>query len=230
MTWTTRCIGLLLAALITMLAAGCTKKADEDLTKGAKGTADWSAFKSDKKTPTPSADKKIVSAPPAKEEVPKTDLTVADALPCLVKVGDAMPDAQLLSLDGKEVPLSSLVGDKAAVVLFWSSASPYSRQALKQLGEDVIEPFGAKGVRVITIAVKEPPEVARKTIEDVGAKSANLVDADGAFFAKVATEKLPRVYLLDPSRKILWFDIEWSRNTRTLLRQGLRATVGPANP
>ena len=32
------------------------------------------------------------------------------------------------------------------------------------------------------------------------------MDADGRVFAKVATEKLPRVYLLDPAGKVLWFD------------------------
>ena len=46
-----------------------------------------------------------------------------------------------------------------------------------------------------------------------------LIDADATYFKSVATEKLPRTYLLDQEGKILWFDIEYSQSTyRELLK------------
>ena len=52
-----------------------------------------------------------------------------------------------------------------------------------------------------------------------------LIDAEGAAFDQVATSKLPRVYLLDPSGKILWFDIEYGTATRRDLEQAIRAVL-----
>jgi hypothetical protein len=93
----------------------------------------------------------------------------------------------------------------------------------------VVEPFGDKGVGIITIAVKEKPDSARKAVEEAEAKSVNLVDADGAYYAKVATGNLPRVYLLDPAGKVLWFDIEYSGVTRASLQQAIEAVLGQKN-
>jgi peroxiredoxin len=217
-----RCIGFLLAALVAVVASGCPKKGAED-GKAVKGQADWSAFK--KKSAARPDEKKVVPAPPQKKEIPKVNLTKVDAATCLVKVGDAMPEGQLPGLDGKAVSLRSLLSSKATVVLFWSGANPYARQAFRRLGEDVLEPFGDKGVRAIGINEKEKPEVARKAVEEAGAKLANLLDADGAYYAKVATGKLPRVYVLDPAGKVLWFDIEYSDTTRRLLKQAIEAVL-----
>jgi hypothetical protein len=41
----------------------------------------------------------------------------------------------------------------------------------------------------------------------------------------VASEKLPRTYLLDASGKILWFDIEYSRTTRQQLLSAIRFSL-----
>jgi peroxiredoxin len=222
MTRTNRCIGFLLAALVAVLASGCPKKGTED-GKAVQGQADWSAFK--KKPAALPDEKKVAPAPPQKKEIPKVNLTKDDEATCLVKVGDAMPEGQLPGLDGKAVPLRTLFGGKAAVVLFWSGTNPYARQAMRRLGEDVVEPFGDKGVRIVAIDVKEKPDAVRKAVEEAGAKFANLVDADGAYFSKVSTGKLPRVYLLDPAGKVLWFDIEYSGVTRASLQQAIGAVL-----
>jgi hypothetical protein len=52
-----------------------------------------------------------------------------------------------------------------------------------------------------------------------------LSDKDGAAHKQVATSKLPRSYLLDPSGKILWFDLEYSPTTRRDLAQAIRFTL-----
>ena len=54
----------------------------------------------------------------------------------------------------------------------------------------------------------------------------NLLDADGKAFAQVGSERLPRVFVVDPAGKILWFDIEYSQTTRRELHQALHAATG----
>jgi hypothetical protein len=223
MNTTNRCIALLLAALVALLACGCPKKSTEDLTKGVKGQANPLVFK--KKPVASSDEKKTTPAPVQKKEIPKVNLTGADAATCLVKVGDTMPEGQLPDLDGKAVPLRPLFGAKATVILFWSTANRLSAQALRRLGVDVAEPFGDKGVRVVAIGVKDKPEAVRKSVDEMGAKSVNLVDADGAYYAKVASGGVPRVYLLDPAGKVLWFDIEYSGVTRASLQQAIETVL-----
>jgi peroxiredoxin len=93
----------------------------------------------------------------------------------------------------------------------------------------VLDPFGDKGIRVLGVNEKEKPEDAQRTVEEAGVKFPNLVDADGAYYAKVATGKLPRVYLLDPAGKVLWFDIEYSGVTRASQQQAIEAVLDQKN-
>jgi hypothetical protein len=81
-------------------------------------------------------------------------------------------------------------------------------------------------VRVIGISVKDPANAARKAVEEAGAKYVNLLDPEGDYYAKVATDRIPRVYLLDPAGKVLWFDIEYSPSTQRDLERAIRFVLG----
>ena len=52
-----------------------------------------------------------------------------------------------------------------------------------------------------------------------------MLDPQGEYFKTVAKEKLPRVYLLDASGKILWFDIDYARAMRRDLQTAIRAVL-----
>jgi hypothetical protein len=54
----------------------------------------------------------------------------------------------------------------------------------------------------------------RELTGDAADKIVSLVDADGALFRQFATSLLPRTYVLDKNRTILWFDIEYSQSTQ----------------
>jgi peroxiredoxin len=165
--------------------------------------------------------------PPPPPKMPDVKMPENLLKTCLVKVGDRMPDAELADLRGQRAPLHSLLGKKLTVVLFWNSENLYSTQALEYAGLEVAEPFGKKGVAVIGIAVKDAPDAARKAVADAGAKYANLLDPQGRYFAKVATEdKVPRVYLLDAAGKTLWLDIEYSASTRRDLTRAIKFVLG----
>ncbi len=166
--------------------------------------------------------KKAPPEPPPAPKFPDVNLPAELAKTCLVKVGDSMPEAELTSVEGKRVALRSTFGKKFTIVLFWQSENLYATQALEYLELDVAKPFAEKGVRVVGISVKDSPEAARKAIEEAGAKYVNLLDPKGVYFAKVATEKIPRVYLLDAAGKILWLDTEYSSSTQRDLERAIK--------
>jgi peroxiredoxin len=157
--------------------------------------------------------------------MPKVQLSKGHEALCRVQVGDTMPAFELEQLGGSRTALPQLAGKTATVVLFWKSDRRMSHEALADLAPDVIEPFGSRGVAVVGVAVDEPPASAEAALKIAGVKFPNLLDAEGKAFAEVGSERLPRIYLLDPQGKILWFDIEYSLATRRELHQALRAVT-----
>jgi peroxiredoxin len=144
---------------------------------------------------------------------------------CTIKVGDVMPAMTLNQVRGRQVELAGLFGKTATVVAFWRTNRRMARTLLADLKPDVIDPFGAKGVAVVGIAVDEPASAAGSALERAQANFANLLDPGGKAYALVGKERLPRVYLLDSQGKVLWFDIEYSLATRRELNQALRAVT-----
>ena len=162
--------------------------------------------------------------------IPKVGLTDKLRATCLVKVGDELADVELADKDGKMVSLKSLYGDALTVVFFWNvGTTPFSQQsvvdALGDIQKDVLKPFSAKDLRVVGINVGNQPEDTKETLQKSSAIFPNLLDSQGEYFKTVATEKLPRVYLLDASGKILWFDIDYARSTRRELQTAIKAVL-----
>ncbi len=166
-------------------------------------------------------------APPAK--MPEVFLTEEQRRSCVVLDGDIMPEAELPDLDGNLQPLAQLRGEKLTVVCLWKSGKTYPGElkAIEILGDlqDLADAYSDKGVRVVAINERDPPEVVRKLVAEAKAMF-HLLDPDGAFFDRIATEKLPRVYLLDSEGKILWFDLEYSLTTLRILKKGIQVALG----
>ena len=76
-------------------------------------------------------------------------------------------------------------------------------------------------VVVVGIVVKPGNSDIQTLLNDAGALFPQLLDHDGKAFNQVGMTKLPRVYVLDGSGKIAWFDIEYSQSTRRELKQTL---------
>lgn len=159
--------------------------------------------------------------------IPEVHLSRGHAAACKVGVGDTFPAVRAPRLGGGAAELQQLYGDAATVVMFWSGDDPMSRMALGDLQRDVAEPHASRGVAVVGIAVKQSAEDAQAALQKGGAEFPVLVDEGGEAFAAVGTDKLPRVYLLDPQGKILWFDIEYSLATRRELGAGLDVIAPP---
>src|SRR3989304_740639 len=235
--------GILLAVGSILLWSGCQKRPDANKAKESDSdkpsmSATWAAKTYDKAdsgntgadTQTNSQSSKALDSSPALA-IPKVGLTDSLRATCLVNVGDKMPVGEVFTTGGSTSSLQNQYGEKLTALFFWSQGSSnYTRltanSALQDLQLDVAEPYAEKGVKVIGINVGDRPESAQQQFANSGAKYPLLFDPSGAFFSKVAKEKLPRIYLLDTSGKIIWFDTEYSRGTRRILMQAIQVTLG----
>jgi peroxiredoxin len=157
--------------------------------------------------------------------VPVVAMSDQHAGTCLIKVGDTMPGAILPDINGDNQDLSKLLGDRVTIVLFWTPENRSSVDELGELAAKVASPLHARGVRVVGVCEQGTAETAKGIAEAAGASFPILLDDDGALMSHVATSKLPRTYLLDPSGRILWFDIEYTRAMWQDLRTSLRALL-----
>ncbi len=156
------------------------------------------------------------------QAMPQVFMTEAHAKTCLVKVGDQMPALDLMAVDGTAKKFGDLLGKKLTVVCFWNGRLPTSLEELADLESRFLGEFGDDGLAVVGVNVGDDPQLAQELAGQAQAKFVNLSDRDGKAFAQVATEKLPRTYLLDASGKVLWFDLEYSRATRQGLLSAIR--------
>ena len=172
-----------------------------------------------------------LKTPPPPLTIPKVGLSDALRATCLVNVGDMMPDTILLTTEGSKVSLESLYGEKYTMLFLWSEGgSNYTRlaadAALQDLQGDLAGPYAGKGVKVIGINVGDRPAAIHQQLEKIGMKIPCYFDPNKAFFAKIAKSMLPRVYLLDESEKIIWFDTEYTQSTRRNLMLAVKVVLG----
>lgn len=237
---------MMLAACLVAGWLGCKPSvtADDPEHSGGKRVTGGAEPAAPKDRPTPNNGATTHAAQP--EEPPPTispfppptipPVELGDTLgaTCLVKVGHAMPDAQLQNLNGTTHALHELYGKKLTVVFFWSGQSSSALQELADLGMDVAEPYAQQGVKVVAVNVRDTENDVRQSVDSAEATIPVLLDPAGSFFSKVATEKVPRTYLLqtvadaegNPQGKILWFDVEYSRSTRRDLKQAIQVALG----
>jgi hypothetical protein len=156
--------------------------------------------------------------------VPTVALTEQLQEACWFKVGDEFPDLQLPTLAGAARPLSSLTGGKPTLVVIWSPESAYAREELADLPK-LLAPFG-ETVSAVTIGWGAPAQAIRDAVEPLGLELPVLVDANRQALPAKSPVFLPQTYLLDANRKVLWFDLEYSRSTRRQLAKALRVTLG----
>ena len=166
---------------------------------------------------------------PSPAEVPPVTMSQQHADSCLVKVGDVLPAAQLADLSGQQRDLQKLLGDRLTIVFVWTAANRQSIDELRDMAERVASPLAPLGVRVVGICERDTADAAQSVCDKAGVSFPVLLDADGKYYAQLATSSIPRTYLLDSSGKILWFDIEYGGATRRDLRQALQALLPQQN-
>lgn len=186
------------------------------------------------KSPTPIAPV-VRPALPVPEPVdiglgkPEVVMSEAHAKTCLIHVGDAMPELTLQHLNGKDFTLSQLYGQRLTVVVFWTAQHPYALEQFERLSRETDQPFSKFGVDVVAVNIGDSPQTVTELNLNNAGNFSSLLDPEGAALSQVATEKLPRTYLLDAEGKVLWFDIEYSLSTARGLKNALNYYLQATN-
>ncbi|MCH2594780.1 MAG: TlpA family protein disulfide reductase [Pirellulales bacterium] len=164
--------------------------------------------------------------------IPKVYLSTAHARLCELMVGDTFSDILLPLVGGKQTKLYSLRGQQATVILFWQPDRWMAHMALADLQTDIvnkIKPDPAENtpdISVLGIAVRQSERDIQAALKKSNASFPQLLDSQGDFFESAGKYALPRVYVLDATGKIVWFDIEYSESTRRELAQTLSVLTG----
>ncbi|NIL97575.1 MAG: redoxin domain-containing protein [Planctomycetales bacterium] len=159
------------------------------------------------------------------QKLPPIFLSTQHEASCRLKQGDTMPEVELLDIKGKRQSLAALQGRTATVVCFWTSKSPIATWQLSDLEADVVKKYGPQGVAAVVINYKEPLAVVQAAIQKAQLSVPVLMDSKGTVFQQVASDYLPRTYLLDPKGKILWLDIGYSSETQRDLQEAIRYAI-----
>jgi peroxiredoxin len=154
--------------------------------------------------------------------IPKVFLTSEHSAMCRVRTGDQLPPISLPQLRGAEAELAKLQGKQATVVLFWGDDPWMSEMALA----DLAEIGSSNDVAIVGIAVQLPNDKVEAAIEKADVKFPILLDVEGKAFNQVGMTKVPRIYVLNESGEIVWFDIEYSQSTQRELKQTLAVLAG----
>jgi len=223
------CTGLAIVGLL-VVGQGC-RHGDDQGSNDRKPRLSSSKIllkSADKAGKDAAAAKPRVEKPPPKPTIPVVGLSAELLATCVVKVGDRMPDGELLDLDGKPHPIASLRGKKLTVLFFWTIDNPYSVGEVEDLSDDVAKAYAGRGLKVVGIHHGGTPDAVRRKVKELEVDFPVLMDPKNEYFGKVAKEKLLRTYLLDAAGKILWFDVEYSRSTRRELLQAIDVALGKA--
>ena len=136
-----------------------------------------------------------------------------------------MPDFEMKDLEGNTQQLSASLGEKLTVVFFWPGegriAQREAPQHLADLQIDVADVFADRGVKIVGINYKQPLEDVKQAVAAANVSFPILLDESGDAFAQLGTEGLPRTYLIDAERRILWFDLYFSFDTMRGLKQAI---------
>lgn len=163
------------------------------------------------------------STPRTVTQLPVVSLSEQHRQTCLVHVGDSFPALALETLDGHPTTLSAHFGPRGTVVLFWEAHHPMSVEQIRRLRREMVDRYRAVGLQIVTVAVASDMQRVRQLLAAAGLEnqSVNLLDSSGAAFAQVAHDRMPRTYFLEPGGSVLWFDLEYSRATRSALEQAV---------
>ena len=139
-----------------------------------------------------------------------------------IGVGDAMPPLVLQDLQGDEQALADLRGEKLTIVVFWTAQQALAKELFERLGIIAADRYSGLGVNVVAVNVGDNRQTVEQLNEQHGGSFACLLDPKGEALAQVATEILPRIYLLDGAGRVVWFDLENSRFMRRALHNAVR--------
>ena len=231
-------LGAMVLSGVVLIVTGCPSQQTKESSKGTipkklePPTSISQVEEPVEKEPIPiEVSKTLEQLEPEPKSIPVVKLPETLKETCRVAVGDQLPEGELTTVGGEKKSLAELLGKGATVVFFWTAGSSEIAEkaialSLADLQGDALAAYGDKGLAVVAINPKDPVQKVKEILGSVEVAFPVLTDPEGSYFAKVASERLPRVYVLDGTGKIAWFDVEFSELSREGLKQTLRVMLG----
>ena len=173
-------------------------------------------------SPSPSRQTFKVLSDPRPLFKPQAVFSAAHEATCLALIGDQFPALELADVSGEKPAWTEVLGPRLTVVVFWSSESAYAAEQINRLERETVPLADGTGMRIVSINVGDSIENVADWTGGSTETVRQLVDPDGTSFARIATAKLPRTYVLDAAGRIIWMDIEYSSTTRRDLENAIR--------
>ena len=110
-----------------------------------------------------------------------------------LKVGDRLPDFEVVMDDGTVVT-DEILSETVSVVMFFHTSCPDCRQVLPQI-QKVYDEYASVGVRIVLISREDPKESVESFWQENGLKMPYSAQNDRKVYEKFAATRIPRVYV-----------------------------------
>ena len=110
-----------------------------------------------------------------------------------LKVGDRLPDFEVVMDDGTVVT-DEILSESVSVVMFFHTSCPDCRQVLPQM-QKVYDEYASAGVRIVLISREDPKESVESFWRENGLKVPYSAQNNRKVYEKFAATRIPRVYV-----------------------------------
>lgn len=110
-----------------------------------------------------------------------------------LKVGDRLPDFEVVMDDGTVVT-DEILSESVSVVMFFHTSCPDCRQVLPQM-QKIYDEYASAGVRIVLISREDSKESVESFWQENGLKMPYSAQNDRKVYEKFAATRIPRVYV-----------------------------------
>lgn len=110
-----------------------------------------------------------------------------------LKVGDRLPDFEVVMDDGTVVT-DEILSETVSVVMFFHTSCPDCRQVLPQM-QKVYDEYASADIRIVLISREDPKESVESFWQEKGLKMPYSAQNDRKVYDKFAATRIPRVYV-----------------------------------
>jgi peroxiredoxin len=136
----------------------------------------------------------------------------------------ALPDAPVLTLDGRAMRMSEALGGRIGLVSLWATWCETCRDELGALSR-LAERAGARGAVVLAVAIGEKRETVQAFVAAHGLQYTQLVDENFHFADSLGARRVPTTLVIDRAGRIRYLGGALDDEALAALRRTLDAPV-----
>lgn len=140
-----------------------------------------------------------------------------------LKVGDSLPDFEVMMNDGTVVT-DGLLRESVSIVMFFHTSCPDCQQTLPQM-QKVYDNYASEGVRIVLMSRDESRQSIESFWQEKSLKMPYSAQNDRKVYEKFARERIPRVYINEKGGIIRYIFTDNPNPTYDDIRSALEQTI-----